>query len=329
VKSFAYVNAANESQALAALSTERGKVLPLAGGMDLLGLMKDYVLQPDVLVNVKNLPSAITVPAQGLTIVGSAARVADLAAHEAFSRQFPAVTEAAMSVGTPQIRNAGTVGGNLMQRPRCWYFRNEEFQCLKKGGARCFAVDGENQYHAIFGESPCHIVHPSTLAVPIIAYSGRVRVIGPSGEREIEADKFFVMPDRNMYGETMLEPNELVSAVILPRPNNVKVAFYEVKFKQSHDWPVAMAGVALTMRGTAVQAARVVLGAVAPVPWRSPAAEAQLKGVTITEEVAAKAADAAVSSAKPMTQNAYKVQVTRVALQRAILKAAGLKAAGA
>jgi xanthine dehydrogenase YagS FAD-binding subunit len=325
VKPFAYLDAADEKQAVAALSTERGKVLPLAGGMDLLGLMKDYVAQPETLVNVKKLPNTITVPAQGLVTIGAAARVADVAAHQALGAEFPALTMAAGGVGTPQIRNAGTLGGNIMQRPRCWYFRNEEFHCLKKGGSRCFAVEGENQFHAIFGDTPCHIVHPSSLAVPVIAYGGRFRVVGPDGEREVEADKFFVMPDRNMYGETVLEPNELVTHLILPRVANVKSGHYEVKFKQSHDWPVAMATVALTMNGTTVENARVVLGAVAPIPWRSREAVAVLKGKAVTPQVAAAAAEAAVKNAKPMSQNAYKVQLARVAVERALARAAGLQ----
>ena len=326
MKSFAYVNAANQAEALASLSTERGKVLPLAGGMDLLAMMKDYVAQPDTLVNVKNLPSDIAVPAQGQITIGSAAKLVDVSGHAALAEAFPALVAAAGSVGTPQIRNLATVGGNLMQRPRCWYFRNEEFVCLKKGGSRCFAVDGENQFHAIFGDAPCHIVHPSTMALPIIAYGGRIRVAGPDGEREIDSDRFYVMPDRNMYGETVLETNELVTGVILPRTANVKSVFYEVKFKQSHDWPVAVTAVALTMSGTTVQSARIVLGAVAPVPWRAREAEALLKGQTITEDLALQAAAAAVKNAKPMTQNAYKIQLTRVCLQRALLKVAGLKA---
>ena len=155
-------------------------------------------------MNVKKLPAGITVPSQGLAVIGAAATLVDVAAHAALAKAYPALTEAAAGVGTPQIRNLGTVGGNLMQRPRCWYFRNEEFHCLKKGGARCFAVEGENQYHAIFGDGPCHIVHPSSLAMPLIAYGARIKVAGPQGEREIEADKFFVMPDRNMFGETVL-----------------------------------------------------------------------------------------------------------------------------
>ena len=322
MKAFAYVNAATQKDALAAIATStRGKVLPIAGGMDLVGLMKDYIAQPDVLVNVKHLPAAITVPAQGLTVVGAAAKLVDLVEHAALGKAYPALVAAAESVGTPQIRNAGTVGGNLMQRPRCWYFRNEEFNCLKKGGSRCFAVDGENQFHAIFGDGPCHIVHPSTLAVPLIAYSGRVRVAGPQGEREIEADKFFAMPDRNMFGETVLEPNELVTGIVLPIARSTKSAMYEVKFKQAHDWPIAMAAVALRMAGGVCESARVVLGAVAPIPWRSMAAEAKLTGKKVDQALAWEAAEAALADAKPMSGNAYKVQVAKTALRRAIMKA--------
>ena len=326
MKPFAYVNAGSQQEALAALSTAtRGKILPLAGGMDLIGLMKDYVATPDVLVNVKKLPAAITVPAQGLTTIGAAATVAEVADNAALARAYPALTDAARGVGTTQIRNVGTVGGNLMQRPRCWYFRNEEFHCLKKGGSRCFAVEGENQYHAIFGDGPCHIVHPSSLAMPLIAYGARIKVAGPQGEREIEADKFFVMPDRNMFGETVLEPNELVTEVVIPTSRNLSAATYEVKFKQSHDWPIVTASVALRMASGVVESARVVLGAVAPIPWRSPAAEQMLKGKRIDEAVAWQAAEAALADAKPMTHNGYKVQVAKTALRRAIMKATGAK----
>lgn len=324
MKAFAYVDARNEAEILAALSPQRGRTLPLAGGMDVLALMKDYILQPDALVNVKALDGAIAVTADGDTRIGASARLADLVEHAELATLFPALTHAAEAVGTPQIRNAGTVGGNLMQRPRCWYFRNEEFDCLKKGGPTCFAVNGENQYHAIFGDAPCHIVHPSSLAVPILAYGGRMRVIGPDGEREVPGDRFFLMPDRNMYGETVLEPNELVTHVILPPPRNVRSAHYEVKFKQSHDWPIAMASVALTTEGDIVRSARVVMGAVAPVPWRARAAEALLTGQRVTAEVASAAADAAVEEAQPMSANAYKVRIARTAVQRALRQAAGL-----
>jgi xanthine dehydrogenase YagS FAD-binding subunit len=293
--------------------------------MDLISLMKDYVAQPDRLVSVKDLDASITKSAGGGLRIGSAVTLADLAANADARRLYPALTDAAAEVGTPQIRNVGTVGGNLNQRPRCWYFRNEEFNCLKKGGSRCFAVDGENQYHAIFGGGPCHIVHPSSLAVPAIALDAKFRIVGPAGEREVAAAEYYQTPDKNLLGETMLGPSDLLTHVILPPPGQTRAATYEVRFKQSHDWPLASASVALAVQGQTIRTARIVMGAVAPVPWRSSAAEAALVGKRLTEQVAMEAADAAVAAAKPMTQNAYKVQIARTAVKRAILKAAGMK----
>jgi xanthine dehydrogenase YagS FAD-binding subunit len=325
VKAFSYVNAAGEKEAVAALVPERGRVLPMAGGMDLVGLMKDYIAQPDRLVNVKTLDRTIRRNADGGLRIGAAVTLAELAAHADAAKMYPALVQAAAEVGTPQIRNVGTVGGNMNQRPRCWYFRNEEFHCLKKGGSRCFAVDGENQYHAIFGDGPCHIVHPSSLAVPAIALNARFRIVGPAGEREVAAGDYFLMPDRNLFGETVLAPNELLTHVILPSPAAGRNATYEVRFKQSHDWPLAMASVALSLNGQTIRDARVVMGAVAPIPWRVPAAEAVLKGKRLSEETAIAAADAALTGAKPMTGNAYKVQIARTAVKRAILRAGGIK----
>jgi len=323
VKAFAYVNAGSEKEAIAALGPERGRFLPLAGGMDLLALMKDHIAQPERVINVKNLDRTVRRTPDGGLSIGAAVTLTDLVAHADAAKMYPALVQAAAEVGTPQIRNAGTVGGNLNQRPRCWYFRNEEFHCLKKGGARCFAVDGENQYHAILGGGPCHIVHPSSLAVPAIALNAKFRVAGPAGEREVAAAEYYQLPDRNLFGETVLAPNELLTHVLLPPPGGARNATYEVRFKQSHDWPLAMASVALSMEGQSVRGARIVLGAVAPVPWRSEAAEAALTGKTISDEAAMAAADAALAGVKPMSQNAYKVQIARTAVKRAILKAAG------
>jgi xanthine dehydrogenase YagS FAD-binding subunit len=326
MKSFAYVNAPNEKEAVAALGTERGKYLPLAGGTDLLALMKDYVATPERLVNVKNLDNKILRTPNGGLKIGAAVTIHDLSTNPDVRSLYPALVTAADAVGTPQIRAAGTLGGNLNQRPRCWYFRNEEFECLKKGGSRCFATDGENQYHAIFGGGPCHIVHPSSLAVPAVALGATFRVVGPAGEREVAAADYYVMPVRNIFGETVLRPNELLTHVMLPPPGNAKTATYEVRYKPSHDWPLASASVVLVTSGTTVRAARVVMGAVAPIPWRSRAAEAELAGKAITEQIAMAAADAAVEAAQPMTQNGYKVRIARTAVKRAIINAAGLKA---
>jgi xanthine dehydrogenase YagS FAD-binding subunit len=327
VKAFSYVNAVNEKEAIAALGTERDKILPLAGGMDLIALMKDYIAQPDRLVNVKNLDRRIQRMPDGSMRIGAAVTIAELLAHAELTKAYPAFVQAAEQVGTPQIRNVGTVGGNLNQRPRCWYYRNEEFNCLKKGGSRCFAVDGENQYHAIFGGGPCHIIHPSSLAVPAIALDARFRIAGPTGEREVAAGEYFVMPDKNIFGETVLAPNELLTHVILPPARGARNATYEVRFKQSHDWPLAAASVALTVAGSTIKASRVVMGAVAPIPWRSAAAEAALAGKPLSEETAMAAADAAIADAKPMSGNAYKVRIARTAVKRAIMKAGGLKIA--
>ena len=256
-------------------------------------------------------------------------KMADLAANpqvaEAVSRRS---RSRPIEVGTPQIRNQGTVGGNLNQRPRCWYYRNEEFVCFKKGGNQCFSPAGENQFHAIFGSGPTFIVHPSSLAVPAVAYDATFRLAGPKGERLVRAAEYFTMPTlQNVKVENVLAPDELLTHVILPAPGAVKSGHYEVRYKESHDWPIAFATVVVSMAGDTVRSARIVMGAVAPVPWRSQAAETALAGKPITEATAAAAADAAVRDARPLSQNAYKIQVARTAVKRAILHAAGITTA--
>jgi len=327
VKAFAYVNATSEREAVAALKFD-GIALPLAGGQDLLARMKDYIDSPDRVVNVKNaLDATVTATPDGGLKIGGAMKVVDLAEHVQVAKLYPAVATAAIEIGTPQIRNQATVGGNINQRPRCWYYRNEEFVCYKKGGSRCFAVNGENQYHAIFGnDGPSHIVHPSSLAVPFLAYGAKFRVVGPNGEREIAAVDYFTMPTlQNVMKENVLADEELLTHVILPAPGNVKSGHYEVRYKASHDWPLAFATIVLAMNGNTIRSARVVLGAVAPVPWRSQAAEQALAGRPLNEETAALAGEAAVKEAKPMSGNAYKIQITRTAVKRAIMNAAGIR----
>ena len=333
MKPFAYVNAANEKDAVAALSKEYEKALPIGGGQDLLARLKDYVTQPDRVVNVKNALEATVVAASGGLKIGAAVKMVDLAEHKEVLRLYPAIAAAAIEVGTPQIRNQGTVGGNLNQRPRCWYFRNEEFVCFKKGGNRCFSPQGENQFHAIFGSGPSYIVHPSSLAVPFVAYDATFRLLGPRGERMVKAADYFTMPTKeNVERENVLEPDELLTHVMLPAPGNVRTGHYEVRYKQSHDWPLAFATVVLTMAPGAaspstIASARVVLGAVAPTPWRSRPAEQALAGKPLNDQTAAAASEAAVSEAQPMSGNGYKVQIAKTAVKRAILQAAGTRTA--
>ena len=330
MKAFAYVNPTTERDAVIALKVVDGTALPLAGGMDLLALMKDYVRTPDRIVNVKNaLDRTITSMPGGVWRIGAAVKIIDLAEHAQVGRLYPAIAAAAGEVGTPQIRNAGTVGGNINQRPRCWYYRNEEFVCFKKGGNRCFSPAGENQFHAIFGnDGPSHIVHASSLAVPLVAYGATFRVLGPNGERTVNAAEYFTMPTMaNVLKENVLADDELLTHVMLPAPGAVKHGHYEVRYKQSHDWPLAFATVVLTMDGNTISAARVVLGAVAPVPWRSEDAERALVGKPLNEQTAAAAGDAAVVAAKPLSRNGYKVQITKTAVKRAVLRAAGITTA--
>jgi len=325
VKAFAYVNPTSEKDAVAALKID-GVAMPIGGGQDILARMKDYITQPDRIVNVKTaLESAVT-PASGGLRIGAAMRMVDLAEHPDVLRLYPAIAAAAIEVGTPQIRNQATVGGNLNQRPRCWYYRNEEFVCFKKGGSTCFSPAGENQFHAIFGSGPSFIVHPSSLAVPMLAYGATFRLAGPTGERLVPAADYFTMPTlQNVRTENVLKPSELLTHVLLPAPGSQKSGHYEVRYKTSHDWPIAFATVLLTMNGPTVQAARVVMGAVAPVPWRSTAAEQALAGKAVDEQTAAAAAEAALRGARPLSQNAYKIQVAKTAVKRAILRAAGIQ----
>jgi xanthine dehydrogenase YagS FAD-binding subunit len=329
VKAFAYVNPANEKEAVEALKSG-GTALPLAGGMDLLARMKDYIQQPDRIVNVKNaLERTVVRTPDGGVKIGAAMNIIDLLEHQDIRRMYPALAAAAGEIGTPQIRNSGTVGGNINQRPRCWYFRNEEFVCFKKGGNRCFSPTGENQFHAIFGNNgPSHIVHPSNMAVPLVAYGARFRIIGSNGEREVPASEYFTMPTpQNVQKENILADDELLTHVILPPPGNVKSGFYEIRYKESHDWPLAFAAVVATMSGNNVASVRVVLGAVAPVPWRSEDAERALVGKPLNEANAAAAAEAAVKNAQPLSRNGYKVQIAKTAVKRAVLQAAGIKTA--
>jgi xanthine dehydrogenase YagS FAD-binding subunit len=213
-----------------------------------------------------------------------------------------------------------TIGGNLCARPPCWYFSHDHFACAKRGNANvCPAREGENEYASIFAtDDPCVAVHASSLAPALVALEASVRIAGPSGAREIALEKFFMLPRENVLRENVLAANEFVTHVILGRPG-ARSATYVVNPKESHDWPVSIASVALEMGGETVRSARIVLGAVAPVPWRAARAEAALKGQAVNTESAAKAADLALEGAQPLSQNAYKVRTAKTAVKRAIL----------
>jgi xanthine dehydrogenase YagS FAD-binding subunit len=244
-------------------------------------------------------------------------------------KSFPGLAEAAHSVGTPQIRNLGTVGGNLCQRPRCWYFRLEEVVCLKKGGTECYAATGENKYHAIFGGGPSYIVHPSDLAPMLLALGASVNVTGGDGKRTIALDKFFTLPsDGNLRRENVLKNDEIITDVILPPSKFASNSTY-LKFKERDSMDFAMSAVAAAVTigaNRTVSAARIVLGGVAPTPWRVPKAEAALVGKMMSKDLLAEVAKIALQGAEPLAQNTYKIPLTETLVRRALAKVGGVTA---
>jgi xanthine dehydrogenase YagS FAD-binding subunit len=323
MKPFDYVLPASLGDAQGAARSRAGALLK-GGGLDLLDQMKGGLIAPEALVNLEGVAAlrGIHVAADAVT-VGALTTLQQLADHPQVRRQFPALARAAGEAATPQVRNQATVAGNLCQRPRCWFFRNWALPCLKKGGDHCFAQEGDNQYHAIFHNAPCAYVHPSNVAPALVAFGATV-VIAGAKERSVPVEQFFVPPDHNVLKETVLEPGEVITQVRIPVAP-WKSAYQEVRERQSFDWPLVSASAALQLAGNRVTQARLVLGAVAPIPWRVPAAEKILTGQPLTEALARKAADAAVADARPLAENAYKVQLAKVILRRTILEAAGIR----
>jgi xanthine dehydrogenase YagS FAD-binding subunit len=325
MRPFEYASPTTKEQAVSLLGTTWGGAAVLAGGTDLLALMKEDVVHPKRLVNIKEIADldGVTAGRQGLRI-GALAKLGDLADNVHVVQDYPALAEALNEAASPQIRNMATIGGNLCQRPRCWYFRGGFGLLPKDESGKDLVAEGENRYHAILGnQGPAKFISPSTIAPALIAYRATVVLVGPKGKRELPLEKFFVTPRTAAEREHDLRPNEIVAELIVPPAGGMKVAHYEVRQKAAFDWPLAMAAVALTMRGSTVQSARVVMGSVAPVPWVSAEAEHALVGKSVSEKSAKAAADAAVAKATPLSHNGYKVQLARVAVKRAILKAAG------
>lgn len=299
----------------------------VGGGTDVLQLMKDHVPNRpghgdvDVLVNLKGLsnPSLITVTPSGGMNVGALSTLTALGERAVVRERFTAIAEAASVVGTPQIRNVGTVGGNLAQRPWCWYFRNG-FPCYKAGGDRCFSAGGENQLHAIFGGGPSYIVHPSDLAPAFVAFDATFRVVGDGGERAMAASEFFVLPGADAQRENVLADHEFLVGVGVRAPAAGTRSTY-VKIMDREAWTHALSSVAVVMEmdGDVCRRASIVLGGVAPIPWRVPDAEALLTGQRITPELARDAGAAAVAGARPLSKNAYKVPLTRGVVERTVL----------
>ena len=318
---FEYANPATLQEALGMLGNKWGEANVLAGGTDLISLMKEYIETPKRLVNIKGIKElgGIQSSKTGLRI-GSAVTVEELLENAEVRKNFPALAEAARGVSSPQIRNMGTVGGDLCQRPRCWYYR-QGFGLLAMKDGNSLVPDGENRYHAILGNGgPAYFVCASSFGPALVALGAKVRLASASGHREVAASKFFVTPQNENTRETALLPNEILTEIIVPH-EGTKNATYEVRQKQALDWPLAAASVALKMKGSTVTSAKIVLGHVAPTPWEATQAEQALAGKAVTAESAEEAAKAAVADAKPLNGNGYKVQLARVAVKRALLEA--------
>jgi xanthine dehydrogenase YagS FAD-binding subunit len=328
MKRLEWVDPSSVGDAVAALGAG-GMAMAKAGGVDVMDLLKEELIAPERLVNLRSIKGldGIDDGEQGLRL-GPLVTLARIADDRGVRHRYRALADAAGHTATPQIRNMATLGGNLLQRPRCWYFRSSAFNCLKKGGSQCFAIPGENAYHAVIGNGVCAIVHPSTTAVALTALGAKLRIVGPRGAREVALESFFVAPETDVKRENALGSGEVITEVIVPPPRaGTRSAYIKQGQKESFDWPLAEVAVLLESEGSSstqvCKRASIVLGAAAPVPWRARSAEAALVGRAVDATTATAAARAALAGAKPLSQNAYKLPLFEAVVRRTILAAQG------
>lgn len=327
MKAFTLIQPHTLEQALGELAPNRNAkgaapVRVLAGGQDLLTEMKEHLVEPSALVNLKGVPGLdrIDADAQGAFTIGALVTLAALAEHAGVRSSARVLAEAAESVASPQIRSIGTVGGNLCQRPRCWYYRSEHAKCLKKGGDECFSYAGQNKYNAILGGGPSYIVHPSDLAPALVALGAELTLRGGAGERRVPIEAFFTLPGKgDIERENVLAADEIVTHVHVPAQERGMQSTY-LKFRErgSFDFALASVAVCLTRDGGRVKRARIALGGVAPVPWRASAAERALEGQPFAMPAFEAAAAASVAGAEPLEHNGYKIPLTKGLVVRAL-----------
>jgi xanthine dehydrogenase YagS FAD-binding subunit len=308
---FSYIRPASLGEALDHLAAPGARAH--AGGTDLLGCLRDRVFDARVVVSLGGLAElrGISIGRGGSLRIGALTTIAEVAAHPLVAERYSALAHAADAVASPQIRHQGTLGGNLCQRPRCWYFRGE-FDCARKGGDLCSAMAGENHRHALFGASACLAVHPSDTATALVALGARANIAGRRGTRSVNLESFFVLPDEDVTKENVLEPGEILTDVVVPLPPaGFASAFRKVRTRGAFDFALASLAVGLAVRQGRVEAPRVVLGAAALKPWRAVEAEAILNGARLDAKTIARAANAAVRGAEPLEENAYKVPMFR------------------
>jgi len=295
---------------------------PVAGATDMSGLLKNKVITPESLVDLTAIDELghINKTPDGGYLIGATARISELVEHPDIARTHPLLHEAASTVASPQIRNQGTVGGNLCQRPRCWYYRNPATPCLRRDSTYCSAAIGENQYHAILGGAGCFIVHPSDLAVAFIALDATAKIAGPGGSRTVPMEKFFVLPKDDLHHENVLKPGEILAEIQVPPPMaGARQVWFKHRIRQVWDFAILSVALQLQMSGNRISDVRLVLGAVAPAPWRAHLSEQVLQGNTLTPDLVEKAISAELSKARPMTDNAYKIELAGQLMRQALL----------
>jgi len=323
MKAFTNANAKDLTHAVALIRQARdaGKSVAVAGGgSDLLGMMKERLIAPDTLVSlrtIKGLDQLKAAPGGGVTIGGQMTLDA-LAGHATIRTRYTVLAESAQDVATPQIRNVATLAGNLVQRPWCWYYRNG-FTCFKNGGNTCYSAAGENEFHAIFGGGPSYIVHPSDTAPALVALDATFHIVGPGGERTVKAADFFTLPTVDAAKENVLKDGEVLASITLPASvKERRSTYHKIMDREAWTHAVVSAAIVLDMDKDVCRSARVVLGGVAPIPWRLPEVEKALAGQRITKTLAAKAGDLAVAGARPLAKNGYKVPLTRAMVARTL-----------
>jgi xanthine dehydrogenase YagS FAD-binding subunit len=319
LSNFTYVRPKSLDEAFKHLSSEGARVH--AGGTDLLGCLREHIFDAPKVVSLSGLKSlrGIRKSGRGGVTIGALTTLREVAGHSEVIKGYTALAQAASEVASPQLRNQGTLGGNLCQKPRCWYYRGE-FHCLRKGGEECYAVAGENAFHCIFGGESCYIVHPSDTAPALGALAAQIRIKGPKGQRSVALEDFHVPPSEDYTRETCLEAGEIVTEIELPSPEEgLRSSYRKVRARRSWDFALAGVALALVFKGDQVQKARVFLSGVAPVPWRSRAVEEVVTGKRLDEAAARKAGEAAVQKAKPLEQNGYKIPLLRGLVEEQLL----------
>jgi xanthine dehydrogenase YagS FAD-binding subunit len=320
MKNFAYVKAGSVAEAVKALGAKGARLH--AGGTDLLGCLRDGIFEADRVVSINGLKElkGISAKPDGGMRIGALTTISEIAASAPVAEKYAVLAQAARDVASPQLREQGTIGGNICQRPRCWYYRGD-FPCARKGGDICFAARGENQYHAIFGDGPCFFVHPSDTAVALVALQAQLTVAGPAGNKPVRIENFFVGPDKSIEKENILAPNEIVTEIHLPPlAGKVRSSYRKIRARQA--WDFASVSVALVLRydNDTVTSARIVLGGVGPYPWRVETAEKLLAGKKLDSAAAAAVAQAAVTGASPLDHNAYKIEMVKGAVEESLLQ---------